>query len=349
MTAGRATQLTRNRRQFLLDAARVATSLGCVGPLVAALTGCPSDPKPPVPKPPAPKPIARDKLRLQSSWVNDAEFIGYFVAMKQKLYEAEGLNFEYLSGGPEIVADSVLLARRTDIALTTPDVTVNAIIKQKAPFKIIGTQYQKSPLGVVSLEKNNIRTPHDLVGKTLAAPPANVLTVQAFLKLNDIPAAQVRVVPYQYDPSPLLHGEVDATLDFVTNVPFTIRQRGGSPTSFLLYDYGLQIFNDTVVVHEETLEKRRDELKSWLRASRKGWEEDFSDPAKWPPQLANSYFRGSGRSIDNEIYFNRAQQPLMEAPGGLFSMSAAAIDGMIRSLQAVGIEATHDMFVTDLL
>lgn len=335
MTARRASGAQmKSRRQFLRDAGQVSASLALFSPLLASMTGCAEQ---------------SGVLRLQASWVNDAEFIGYFVAMSQKLYENERLDFQYQSGGPEIVADSVLLANGADIALTTPDVTINAILKQKAPFKIIGAQYQKNPLGIVSLEKNNIRVPHDLVGKTLAAPPANVLTVQAFLKINNIPASEVRVVPYQYDPSPLLNGEVDATLDFVTNVPFTIQQRGGSPTSFLLYDHGFQIFNDTVVVHEETLAKRRSELTSWLRASRKGWEENFKDPAAWPPRLANTYFKGSGRSIQNEIYFNRAQQPLIQTASGLLSLSPSAVDATIRSLQAVGIEAHRDMFVMDLL
>ncbi len=288
-------------------------------------------------------------LRMQLPWINDCEFIGYFVAIHKGFYKEEGINFEYLPGGPEIVADSVLLAKRAEIALTTPDVTINAILKQNAPFKIIGAQYQKSPLGIVSLEKNGIREPKDLIGKTLAAPPANHLTVQAFLTINKIPKDAVRVVPYQYDPTPLLSGEVDATLDFITNVPYTIKERGAKPSSFLLYDHGFQIFNDTVVVREETLEKHRDLLAAWLRASRRGWEENFINPAAYPPQFADSYFKGTGRTIENEIFFNRAQQPLIQANTGIFSMTEASIAANIKSLQAVGIEARRDMFVTDLL
>ncbi|MCB2173600.1 ABC transporter substrate-binding protein [archaeon] len=286
---------------------------------------------------------------MQSPWINDAEFIGYFVAMEKGFYKDEGIEFKYLPGGPEIVADSVLLVKRAEIALTTPDVTINAILKQEAPFKIIGAQYQKNPLGIVSLEKNNIRKPQDLVGKTLAAPPANHLTVDAFLKINNISKNDVRVVPYQYDPTPLLNGEVDATLDFVTNVPFTIKERGGKPTSFLLYDYGFQIFNDTVVVRQETLETHREILAAWLRASRRGWIENFRKPSIYPAKFADSYFKGTGRSIENEVFFNRAQQPLIESKLGIFSMAEAAIAANIRSLEAVGIKATREMFETDLI
>jgi hypothetical protein len=74
-------------------------------------------------------------------------------------------------------------------------------------------------------------------------------------------------VPYAYDPTPLIQGEIDASLDFTTNVPYTIEQAGGKATSFLLYDHGFTIYNDTVVVTEDVLAEKRDLLVKWLRAS----------------------------------------------------------------------------------
>ena len=57
---------------------------------------------------------------------------------------------------------------------------------QGAKFKIIGAQYQKNPIGVVSLAENPVGTPEDLVGKVLAVPPVNVISVEAMLKINGI-------------------------------------------------------------------------------------------------------------------------------------------------------------------
>jgi ABC-type nitrate/sulfonate/bicarbonate transport system substrate-binding protein len=288
-------------------------------------------------------------LSMQASWVNDAEFLGYFVAQYMKWYVDEGVDLAYFPGGPEIVADTIVLAGRADLALTTPDTTISAIVKQGAPFKIIGAQYQKSPLGVVSLEKNNIHKPSDLAGRSLAVPPANVITAQAMLKINGVPAKEVRIVPYQYDPTPLIRGEVDATLDFVTNVPYTIALQGEKPTSFLLYDFGFKIFNDTVVVLESTLKSKRKALVGWLRASRRGWQENFRDPAKYPQLFTNSYFRGTGRTAENEVFYNKAQQSLMETPSGIFSISEAGIAENIESLNRIGLNATRGMFDTTLL
>ena len=155
---------------------------------------------------------------------------------------------------------------------------------------------------MVSLASNPVFEPKDLIGKTLAVPPVNVISVEAMFRLNGIEPGSVKVVPYAYDPAPLIKGEIDASIDFTTNVPFTIKLAGPDSVSFLLYDFGFTIYNDTVVVMTETLKNKRSELVAWLRASRRGWEENFKDPNDWPSMYADTWFKGTGRSIENEIF-----------------------------------------------
>ncbi|WP_127144960.1 ABC transporter substrate-binding protein [Pelagibacterium montanilacus] len=285
---------------------------------------------------------------MQAAWINDAEFAGYFLAIDRGYYADEALDLTYLSGGPDVIPESTLVAGRADLALTTPDTTIKAITDQGAPFKIVGAQYQKNPIGIVSLASNPITSPQDLVGKTLAVPPVNVISVEAMLAINGIERSAVNIVPYAYDPTPLIQGEIDASLDFTTNVPYTIAQAGAEATSFLLYDFGFTIYNDTVVVTQEALAEKRDQIVAFLRASRRGWEENFADP-DYVPSIADTWFAGTGRSIENEVYFNQAQQPLMETPNGIFSMSEEDIEANIEAMAAVGITATREMFDTTLL
>lgn len=293
--------------------------------------------------------MAATPMTMQAAWINDAEFAGYFLSMDKGYYTDEGIDLSYLSGGPDVIPESTIIAGRAEIALTTPDTTIKSIVDQGAPFKIIGAQYQKNPIGVVSLVSNPINEPRDLIGKTLAVPPVNVISVEAMLKLNGIAPSDVNIVPYAYDPTPLIKGEIDASIDFTTNVPYTINQQGVEATSFLLYDFGFTTYNDTVVVTEEVLAEKRDLLVAWLRASRKGWDENFVDPDLWPPKWAESWFKGTGRTIENEIFFNTAQMPLMTHPDGIFAMTDDAIEANLSALGEVGIVGSHEMFDTSLL
>lgn len=292
---------------------------------------------------------AANPLTMQAAWINDAEFTGYFIAIDKGWYAKEGLDLTYLSGGPDVIPESSLLSNKADLALTTPDTTIKAVVDQGAKFKIIGAQYQKNPIGIVSRADNPIRTPQDLVGKTLAVPPVNVISVEAMFRLNGVDRNAVKIVPYAYDPTPLIKGEIDASLDFTTNVPYTIEQAGVEAVSFLLYDFGFTIFNDTVVVMEETLKTRRTDLVAWLRASRRGWEENHKDTSTYPPSFKDTWFKATGRSIENELFFNQAQKPLIDSPGGIFSLSEEAIEKNISALGQVGIKAPREVFDTTLL
>ena len=107
--------------------------------------------------------------------------------------------------------------------------------------------------------------------------------------------------------------------------------------------------NDVVVVTQDTLKNRRKDLVAFLRASRKGWVENFKDTTAYPPTFKDTWFKGTGRSIENEVFFNGAQKPLMAHPGGVFSMSDDAISACIGALNAVNIKATKAHFDTSLL
>ena len=80
-----------------------------------------------------------------------------------------------LPGGPDVIPESSLLSNKSDLALTTPDTTAKAVVDHGADFKIIGTQYQKNPIGVVSLASNPVNEPKDLVGNTAASAQARLL------------------------------------------------------------------------------------------------------------------------------------------------------------------------------
>ena len=100
---------------------------------------------------------------------------------------------------------------------------------------------------------------------------------------------------------------------------------------------------------EDVLKSKRKQLVSWLKASRIGWEVNFKDPNLYPPKWKETWFKGTGRSIDNEIYFNNAQKPIMESPNGIFSMSEDDIAKNLEAIGRVGIRGKREMFDTSLL
>ena len=298
----------------------------------------------------APPAFALDKLNFQSIWLNDPEFIGYMIAIDNGYYAAEGLSVNYIPGGPDVIPEGALLSGKADISLTHLTGVVKAVTEKGAPLKVIGTQYQKSPVGVISLEQSNIRQPKHLIGKTVACPPLSIATFLAMLKVNGVPKEKVRVVPYTFSPAPLVKGEVDAVVDFVIELPFLAEQKSGKKTSyFLVWDAGMPLFIDLVTVTSDTLKNKRGQLVKFLRASRKGWAENNADPAKYPAKYSNTWFKGNGSSLEAENFHNKAQIPFMANPKGLFALDTGAIDASLAALERVGLKGSRDIFDLTLL
>jgi ABC-type nitrate/sulfonate/bicarbonate transport system substrate-binding protein len=297
-----------------------------------------------------PRALAADKLNFQSIWLNDPEFIGYMIAIDNGYYAAEGLSVNYMPGGPDVIPEGSLLSGKADISLTHLTGVVKAVTEKGAPLKVIATQYQKSPVGVISLEDSKIRQPKDLIGKMVACPPLSIATFQAMLKLAGVPRDKVRTVPYTFSPVPLAKGDVDAVVDFVLELPFLAEQKSGKKTSyFLLWDAGMPLFIDLVTVTADTLKNKRGQLVKFLRASRKGWAENNADPSKYPARFAGSWFKGNGSSLEAENFHNKAQIPFMASPKGLLSLDGAGIDASLAALEHVGLKGSRDIFDLTLL
>jgi ABC-type nitrate/sulfonate/bicarbonate transport system substrate-binding protein len=288
--------------------------------------------------------FAADALTFQANWLNDPEFIGYMIAIDKGYYAAEGLSVTYLPGGPNLIPEGSLLSRKADIALTSMLTTGKAIAEKGAALKIIGAQYQKSPIGVISLAEKGINSPKDLVGKSIAAPTLSVDQLRALITVNKLPADKIKIVPYTFDPSPLIRGEVDAVFDFVTQLPFLVEQASGKKTnSFLAYDFGIPFAIDLVTVSDETLKTKRPQMVKFLRASLKGWNENFEEPKKFPAIMHDTWFKGLGSSPEAEAYFNSVQRKLMNS-AGIYRLAPEDINRNLEALATLGVQGKPDMF-----
>ncbi|MBN9018986.1 MAG: ABC transporter substrate-binding protein [Rhizobiales bacterium] len=289
-------------------------------------------------------------LNFQSIWINDPEFSGYFIALDKGYYTAEGLEVNYIPGGPDVIPQASLLTGKADIALTSLIETASAVSEKGAPFKIVGAQFQKSPDSVISLEATGINSIKDLVGKTVACPPLSLGTFKVLLGLNGVAEDQVKIVPYAFDPTPLATGQVDAVVDFMTSLPFIVEETSGKKASFILfYDSGMPFGQDFVTVTEDTLKNRRKDVVAFLRASRKGWNDDFADPLKYTKEFENSWYKGNGYTPGAAEYHSKIQIPLMQNPKGVFTIDDESIEKNIASLEKIGVKANKDLFDTSLL
>src|SRR5690606_5012456 len=119
----------------------------------------------------------------------------------------EGLALDVVAGGPNVDGVASVASGRAEIGSISSSPSLMLARSQGLPVKCIAAGYQQHPFTYFSLEKNPVREPKDLIGKTVATNGTARILLQALLAANGIPEDQVEVLVMGADMSPLLTGQ----------------------------------------------------------------------------------------------------------------------------------------------
>ena len=127
---------------------------------------------------------------------------------------------------------------------------------------------------------------------------------EAFFLKAGVDASQVTIVPVQFDPAPLVAGEVDAFASFQTNQPIALAAEGIETVTWLLADYGYNLYADAFFVTEDTL------------ADPEARDTVVALPAGHPPRLGGRHRRPGGSRPDRRRRVRRRPRPRPGEPDG---------------------------------
>ncbi len=298
---------------------------------------------------------ANTTAALQMGWIANVENAGEFVAAEKGYYAAEGVDLELLPGGPGVSVEPLVVSGNALVGLTQPDNVARAR-EQGAQLKVGATTFQRNPAAVMSLASSPVPTPQDLVGKKLGIQQSGVPIYDAFFTSIGIDPKSITYVPVQFDPAPLVAGEVDAFVSFQTNQPIQLALQDIETVTFLLADYEFNLYADAFVVTEEALAdpEQRANIVKITRATMKGWQDAFADPESAARLVVEKYGKSLNLDLEAQILTLQEQIPLIETEetkaAGLGTMSEAGIQQNIETLGRSGIEATaEELFDTSIL
>ena len=303
-----------------------------------ALTGCA----------PAAEPANYGELSVQLSWIKNSEFAGEFFAVENGYYADAGFDSVNLVAGPA-ATEAEVLSGNALVGIANPISVAPIILEEGAPLKIIGTTYQKNPFTILSLKDGgNIATVQDLIGKKIGVQAGpNETLFDALLKANGIDQSQVTKVPVQYDPAPLVNGEVDGFLAYVTNESFVVASQGYEVTNLLFADNGLPFVTESFVVTQDSIDNNREALKAFLYATILGWKDAIADPNGGADLALTKFGADLGLNADKEYYQSKTQNDILvqtdeTAANGLFTISDAMIELNLATLKSSGYVITAD-------
>ena len=224
---------------------------------------------------------AGDKFTLQTKWVTQAQFAGYYVALENGYYDDEGLDVTIKSGGPDIAPPQVMAGGGADIliewmpaALASREKGLN-LVNIAQPFKSTGMM-------LTCRKDSGISSPSDFADKTLGVWfYGNEYPFLSWMsKLNmatDGSAGGVTVLKQGWGIDPILQKQADCVSTMTYNEYWQVIDGGLSADELVVFPYdeqGVSTLEDGLYVLEENLSDPAfvDKAARFLRASMKGWE-----------------------------------------------------------------------------
>lgn len=307
-------------------------------------------------------------ISMQYSWIKNEEFAGEFYAEDKGYYEEAGFDAVNGISGPD-TGVAKLLSGKVQVAINDAASVGSAIAEQEAPLKIIGATFQKNPFTILSLKDGgNIATPADLKGKKIGVQDSNVNVFKAILAANGLEEKKddITVVPVEFDPTPLMKGQVDGFMAYLTNEAITVEMAGHEITNLPYAENGVPYVAETYTVTDQYLAENRDLLKALLTAEIKGWSETFKNPTDEVVKVVTTHYNQAASDSDGlEASFGELDpvktkrgleesQKLISTPetekNGLFTISEELQQQTVDSLAAAGWEVSaEDLFDTSII
>jgi NitT/TauT family transport system substrate-binding protein len=152
-----------------------------------------------------------------------------------------------------------------------------------APVKAVGVALQLSPMSVMGFADKNIKTPKDIVGKTVAVTPGDSMSQiwPLFLKKTDLKETDFKTVAgdAQTKLNAVMNGQADLLLGYVMDQAIKLQDATKKPVYPIRFaDYGVNLISSGIIVNTETLKSKPDMVKRFLRATTKAMEESEKNP-----------------------------------------------------------------------
>ena len=216
-----------------------------------------------------------DKLTLQSLWLPQGQFAGYYVAQNKGFYEEEGIDLEILPGGTDISSEDQV---ENDVAQIGMAFYSSVLTYQEGGYDFVNVfqTMQKSPQWLITKAESGIKTGADLKGKKVGSwfGGRQYEFYALAHKYGLDPQKDIEWVQQDYTMDQFYSGQLDAASAMSYNEYLLVKDEGYQDADLNIIDMnkeGVAMLEDCLFVKRSWAEENKDLLTRFIRATIKGW------------------------------------------------------------------------------
>jgi NitT/TauT family transport system substrate-binding protein len=224
---------------------------------------------------------AADEVSLRFNWYLGGLHTPFYLGKERGYYSAEGIDITLNEGRGSANTVQVVAAGSDTFGMADAG-SLMLVAAKGGDVKAVMSLLNTSGFAVISLAENGIKQPRDLEGKRLAVTAGDALTqlFPAVVKSNKLDMSKIILV--QVDPASkvvsVLEKKADALLGGIDDQYFLIKYKNFNPVGMRFADNGANTVGITIVATNETIGKKPDLVRRFVRATQRSWEAARSDP-----------------------------------------------------------------------
>lgn len=210
-------------------------------------------------------------VSLMLNWYPYGEHAPLYYGVKQGIYAKHGINLKIQAGqGSSKTVQAVGANQVTFGWADTP--ALMAAVDKGVPARSVGVFLQTTPASVEFFASQNISSPKDLKGKTIATTAGDALTATfpAFLKANGMSLSDVKMqnTDAAGKIAAVISGRTDALLGFAHDQGPTIANKSGKKMGYLRFaDYGVNFYSTGLITNTQEIKDHPDLVKEMVAAT----------------------------------------------------------------------------------
>lgn len=230
---------------------------------------------------------AQTDIKFTLDWKFEGPAAGFFLAIDNGHFEAEGLNVTIDSGNGSVEA----IPRVATGAYQMGFGDINSLIKflDEDPSQKIRAAmvvYERPPFSIIGRKSLGVtEDPKSVEGKKLGAPPPDGAFAQwpAFVQAAGIDESKVTIesVGFPVREPMLAQGQVDGIFGFAFSSVLNLKAQGvpaDDISMILMAENGLDLYGNSILINTDFAESNPDAVKGFLKALAKGFADAVADP-----------------------------------------------------------------------
>jgi NitT/TauT family transport system substrate-binding protein len=244
---------------------------------------------------------ANISVRMGYTWPSSQYYSIFLLGKEKGFFREAGVEPTFVEGTGSGTGVQLIASGKADLGAAIAAGAVINGVSQGAKIRMVAATLPTNPIAVISTEATPIKSPQQMVGKTIGIPPGTEQEQlwPAFLQVNKLQASSIKVVSIAGDALPAALGmaRVDGYVSYSTDIPF-LEKAGMKVATMLFSDFGIVYApGEGIVASQDMIDKHPEIVRAFLS----GLDKTFAFASVHPEEAAAAGARAFPDSIQEPV------------------------------------------------